>query len=96
MILPDLWVYTNFFVCGLAAIRLMNYQRNGAQYKFFPSFMAWLLIVAFGSVPLRILTNDYSHADPSEVAINVAGFILVMLAGGNVTKIFRGAKSDSR
>ena len=94
MILPDLWVYTNFFVCGLAAIRLMNYQRKGAQYKFLPSLMAWLLIVAFGSVPLRILTGSYPHPDPSEVAINVAGFFLVMLAGGNVTQIFRGAKRE--
>lgn len=96
MILPDLWIYTNFFVCGGAAIRLLNYRRNGAKYKFMPSLMAWLLIVAFGSVPLRILTNDYTHVDPSEVAINIAGFVLVMLSGGNVTRIFRGAKNDAR
>lgn len=94
MILPDFWLYINFFSCGLAVIRLVNYQRNGAQYKFMPSLMAWALIVLLGSVPLRILTNDYSHADPFEVGINFTLCILVLLAGGNVTQIFRGAKCE--
>ncbi|MDC9750995.1 phage holin family protein, partial [Proteus mirabilis] len=53
------WIYVNFFSCLFAVIRLVNYERNGAKYKFFPSLIAWVLIVMLGSIPLRILTNDY-------------------------------------
>nr|WP_234403010.1 phage holin family protein [Providencia stuartii] len=63
------WIYVNFFSCLFAVIRLVNYERNGAKYKFFPSLIAWVLIVMLGSIPLRILTNDYAHADPFEVGI---------------------------
>ncbi|WP_368859724.1 phage holin family protein, partial [Enterococcus faecalis] len=38
------WIYINFFSCLLAVIRLINYRRNGAQYKFGASFIAWVLI----------------------------------------------------
>lgn len=92
MTISMFWVYVNFFSCLLATIRLINYERNGAQYKFFPSLIAWVLIVLLGSVPLRILTDDYSHADPYEVGINLALCILILLSRGNVMQIFRGAK----
>ncbi|HHR6079094.1 TPA: phage holin family protein [Providencia alcalifaciens] len=88
------WIYINFFSCSLAAIRLINYQRNGAQYKFSASLIAWALIVLLGSVPLRILTNDYTCADPFEVGINVTLCVLILLSRGNVMQILRGAIHD--
>ncbi|PHM60922.1 phage holin family protein [Xenorhabdus ishibashii] len=94
MNVPILLVYINFFVCSLAVIRLMSYRRNGAQYKFIPSCIAWLLIVALGSVPLRILTNVYIESDPFEVAINVILCIQIILSDGNVNRMFRGVINE--
>lgn len=91
MTISMFWIYINFFSCSIAVVRLINYRRNGSQYKFIPSLSAWVLIVLLGSVPLRILTNSYAQADPFEVGINLTLCVLIVLAGGNVTKIFRGA-----
>ncbi|EMH6405731.1 phage holin family protein [Providencia rettgeri] len=91
---PTLLIYINFVVCSLAAIRLAAYRRNGAQYKFLSSFMAWMLIVVFGSIPLRILTDQYVQADPFEVAINVILCLQIIRSDGNINRIFGGVKAD--
>lgn len=97
MTISMFWIYINFFSCLLAVIRLINYDRNGAKYKFIPSFIAWVLIILLGSIPLRILTNDYTHADPFEVGINITLCSLIILSRGNVMQIFRGvSKNDTR
>lgn len=97
MTISMFWIYANFFSCLFAVIRLVNYERNGAKYKFFPSLIAWVLIVMLGSIPLRILTNDYAHADPFEVGINITLCALIILSRGNVMQIFRGvSKNDTR
>ncbi|WP_109397869.1 MULTISPECIES: phage holin family protein [Proteus] len=94
MTISMFWIYINFFSCLLAVIRLINYRRNGAQYKFGASFIAWVLIILLGSVPLRILTDDYSHADPFEVGINLSLCVLILLSRGNIMQIFRGVRHD--
>lgn len=92
MTISMFWIYINFFSCLLAVIRLINYDRNGAKYKFIPSFIAWVLIILLGSIPLRILTNDYTHADPFEVGINLSLCVLILLSRGNIMQIFRGVR----
>lgn len=87
---PEFWIDLNFSSCLFAVISLINYQRKGAQYKFFASFFAWILIVLLGSIPIRILTDSYITADPFEAGINFTLCILILVAGGNVMKIFRG------
>ncbi|WP_418941737.1 phage holin family protein [Proteus mirabilis] len=42
-------------------------------------------------------TNDYAHADPFEVGINITLCALIILSRGNVMQIFRGvSKNDTR
>lgn len=94
MTITLLLIYINFFACSLAALRLIAYRRNGAQYKFLSSFMAWMLIVVFGSIPLRILTDQYAQADPFEVAINVILCLQIIRSDGNINRIFGGIKAN--
>ncbi|MGV6984694.1 phage holin family protein [Providencia hangzhouensis] len=94
MTIPALLIYINFFACFLAVVRLASYRRNGAKYRFTSSCVAWLLIVAFGSIPLRILTDEHIKADPFEVAINVVICIQIIRSDGNINRIFRGFSAN--
>lgn len=80
----------NSTACGLIALRLMFYTRNGAEHKPLISFMAYLIVVATGSVPIRALMGDYPVHDISEAVLNTVICIAVFAAHGNVSKLFYG------
>lgn len=84
----------NFVVCTVSTVVLINFRRNGAKYRFAPSFLAWVLIVSMGSVPLRVLTGDYVAIDVSETVTNAVVCLLLVASKGNVAKIFRGARDE--
>jgi len=85
----QLLLYINAILCGIIALRLMMYQRDGAQHRWLGSIGAYLLIVASASVPIRVLTATYAAADISETLINLMFCWLVLRARGNIMKLFR-------
>ncbi|WP_392411051.1 phage holin family protein [Edwardsiella piscicida] len=84
-------LHINAAVCGVIAMRLLLFRRNGSQHKRLGAALAYILIVASASVTFRVLIGVYHAVDISETIINVFFMALVMRAKGNVMQLFWGA-----
>lgn len=85
----DLLPSVNALACGLMAIRLVAFRRNGAGYSRSASFCAYLLIVASGTVAIRILFGEYAEVDPAETLLNIALCVAMFAVKGNVRHFIR-------
>ncbi|TJZ75565.1 phage holin family protein [Chitiniphilus eburneus] len=80
----------NAVACAATCLRLLTYRRAGARHRPLYAWLAYVLIVATGTVALRTLLGVYPAAvDPSEVAINIVLCIAVFGVRGNVAELFR-------
>lgn len=84
------WLYA--LLCALVCVRLLLFRRAGGQHRPRVAWLAYLLIVAAGSVPLRLLFGQ-------PVPLDVSGFLAVLVlaaalvaARGNVADLFRPPK----
>ncbi|MCS4265003.1 phage holin family protein [Serratia sp. BIGb0163] len=82
--LNDYLLIVNAITCAVMAGRMLLYRRNGATHRPFVSFCAWVLIVASGSVTIRVLAGTYTHGNWSETLINMAFCVAVIASRGNV------------
>ncbi|KMY38383.1 phage holin family protein [Aeromonas caviae] len=74
-------------ICAAIAIRLATFNRNGGDYRPLPAMLAWLLTVAAGSVPLRVMLGAMPAPDPA--AVLLAAVVLTALIGsrGSVMRL---------
>ena len=74
-------------ICAAIAIRLATFNRNGGDYRPIPAMLAWLLTVAAGSVPLRVLLGVMPAPEPA--AVLLAAVVLTALIGsrGSVMRL---------
>lgn len=85
----DLLLSVNALACGLMALRLIAFRRNGASYNRTASLFAYLLIIASGTVAIRILFGEYRTVDPAETLLNIALCVAMFAAKGNVRHFMR-------
>ncbi|AUB46712.1 TPA: phage holin family protein [Klebsiella pneumoniae] len=80
------------------ALRVMFFQRNGSRHRRWGGWIAYFLIVAAASIPLRTAYSYLYHfpmtADLSEVVINAVMFAAVLKTRGNVVQIFKISRSQ--
>lgn len=75
--------------CSVISITLGTFQRKGAKHNRLMSFFSLILIIASGSIVIFILTGQYTSVNPPEAVLITALAVVVVLAGGNVGRIFR-------
>lgn len=81
-------LYINALLCAATCLRLIAYNRNGATHKPAIAWLAYVLIVATGSVTIRTFLGVYEiPVDPSEVVINSALCFATFCARGNVAAL---------
>lgn len=89
----------NAVICSCIAIRVGTFQRNGSQHRRWGAWVAYFLIVASASIPIRIAYALYYHtpmaADLSEVIINAVMLAAVLKTRGNVVQIFKIARPNN-
>lgn len=88
MTLADLLIITlSLSTC----LRLLFYSRNGASFKRYISFVAYLAIVATGSLGILVLIGQITFTQiPLPVIAALPTFTtLVFIARGNVSQILR-------
>ncbi|HBZ3185695.1 TPA: phage holin family protein [Klebsiella pneumoniae] len=94
----DLLLIANALICGGIALRVMFFQRNGSRHRRWGGWIAYFLIVASASIPLRTAYSYLYHfpmtADLSEVVINAVMFAAVLKTRGNVVQIFKISRSQ--
>ncbi|PVZ84851.1 phage holin family protein [Serratia sp. S1B] len=83
----------NSIACGLLALRLMFYSREGSIHRPLVSIAAYLITVAAGSVPIRALTGSYPMHDISGTVINTVLCIAVFAVRGNLAQLFDGLRA---
>ncbi|WP_374419481.1 phage holin family protein [Chromobacterium sp.] len=87
--LTEVLTLLNGAMCGATCLRLLSYRRQGARYKRWASLLAYLMIVASGSVAIRIALGQYRAIDFSECLLNIVLCLAVFSARGNVCDLLR-------
>lgn len=75
-------VYT--LICLAIFLRVILFDRRGGEYRALPAWLAWVLCVAAGSVPLRLLVGGLPVPDPSNVVLAVFLLCALLKSRGSV------------
>ncbi|MEB5667406.1 phage holin family protein [Aeromonas veronii] len=91
------FIYTALYalICAAIFLRVMLFDRKGGEYRALPAWMAWLLCVLSGSIPLRFLFGGIPVPDPA--AFGLALFLLcaVINTRGSVHHLLPRGKPSS-
>lgn len=96
MATSDPIVITNVVVCSAIVLRLMFFYKPGAKHQWWASWLAYLIILAYASVPFRSLFDVYVHTHWAAVVINLIFCAAVYRAKGNVATIFAVLRPGDR
>ncbi|WP_042958957.1 phage holin family protein [Erwinia tasmaniensis] len=88
MVINDLMVIINVVLCTAIVVRLMFFCKPGARHQCWASWLAYLIVLAYASVPFRFLLDDYSQTHWAVMIINMILCAAVYRAKGNVAIVF--------
>lgn len=95
MVTHDPETLINAAVCAVIAGRLLTFRRDGGAHVRWAAWLAYALILATGSVTIRIVMGTYEGTtDPAELLLNTVLCIMVLRTKGNVVQLFKGAKKS--
>lgn len=95
MEMNDVLVVCNVLLCSAIALRLMLFRSPGSSYQWWAAWLAYLLILAYASVPFRFIFDHYAHANWSSVLVNSIFCTAVYRAKGNIARLFRVLRPDT-
>ena len=87
MVTSDPMVIANVTICSAIALRLMFFRKPGAHHQWWASWLAYLLVLAYGSVPFRYFFENYNHTSWASITINLVFCAAVFRSRGNVAEI---------
>ncbi len=86
-----LWSYG--LLCGFIALRLLAFRRAAKeQHRPRMTWLAYALVVATGSVPLRLLFGEHVPLDVSSFVVVLVLALALCASRGNVADLFREPK----
>lgn len=88
MVISDPLVIANVVICMAIVLRLMSFRREGSSYQKWASWLAYLMILAYASVPFRFFFDHYEHTSWAIITINLLICAAVYRASGNVAVVF--------
>lgn len=86
---PETLLLFDALICSGIATRVLLFRREGSRHRSWGGWLAWLLIFASASVPVRILYGHYSSPDWSDVIIKAVFLAALIKTKGNVVQIFK-------
>ena len=89
MVINDPLVILNVVVCTLVVIRLSFFRKNGATHRRWASWLAYLLILIYGHVPLSWAFDHYGGTRFAIFILNLVICIAIFVVRGNVAKIIK-------
>lgn len=92
--LQEILLNLNAIICGAASIRLITFRRKHTGHNQRIAWLAWLLTIAMGSVPIRVLTGEYFYTDWTDVFINLLLCIMIFRSQGNVAHLLKVKSED--
>ncbi|MCT4713236.1 MAG: phage holin family protein [Ewingella sp.] len=91
--LNDILLAINFVVCSAIFIVLFHFARDGARFRRGISFLAMLLMVSAGAIPIMIGTGLIRQTSIPHTILAITLLVVVINARGNITRL---AKPFSR
>ncbi|WP_261877663.1 phage holin family protein [Pectobacterium carotovorum] len=76
----------NVIICAVIVVLLMFYRKNGARHRPLISWLAYLLVLVYASVPFRYLFGYYD-ANWLVVIVNLIICVAMLRARGNVARL---------
>lgn len=86
----------NVALCTVIALRLMLFRRASGSHRPWASRLAYALVIATGSVPIRAIFGAPPATDWASLAITSVLCVEILAARGNVVDLFRtGSNHDN-
>lgn len=95
MVISDPLVVGNVLLCSLIVVRLSLFRKNGARHRTWASWLAYLLILAYSTVPIRYMFDHYTNTHWAAFVINAVICVAVYRSSGNVAKLFSVLRHQS-
>ena len=77
----------NFIVCSAIFLVLFHFKRDGARFRRGISFLALVVMVSAGSVPIMIATGLIKQTSIPHTILAVTLLVAVINAKGNLTQL---------
>lgn len=87
MVASDPAALANAALCSVIVISLMFYQRGEAHHRPGVSIIAYLMVLAYASIPMRLAFGLYVDAHWLVVIANIFVCAAVLWARGNVARL---------
>ncbi|MEM6049608.1 phage holin family protein [Erwinia sp. P7711] len=87
MVTNDPMVIANVIICTAIALRLMFFRKAGAHHEGWASWLAYLFVLAYGSIPFRYFFDHYDHTSWSALLVNMIFCAAIYRAKGNVAEV---------
>lgn len=82
---PYVLLQLHAVVALVTGLLIAGFNRGDRKHKRHLSALAYLLALAFFSIPIRIWVGDYLYIDRSELVVNIGFLIVMILSRGNIT-----------
>lgn len=91
---PETLLLLNAIISSGIAIRVLLFRREGARHRWWGGWLAYVVIVAAASVPIRTVYGHYILPDWSDVIIKAVFLAALIKTKGNVVQIFKISRSQ--
>ncbi len=96
MVTSDPLVVTNVVTCSAIVLRLMFFRKPGSHYQWWASWLAYLIVIAYGTIPFRYFFDHYDHISWSSLLINMIICAAVFRSKGNMAEILAVLRPNRR
>ena len=87
MVTNDSMVIANVIICTAIALRLMMFRKGGAHHQCWASWLAYFIVLAYGSIPFRYFFDHYDNTSWASLVINSIFCAAVYRAHGNIAQV---------
>ena len=87
MVINDPAAVANAVICSAIVLMLMFYRRDGARHRPAISWLAYIAVLVYASVPFRFLFGLYHESNWLVVLANILICAAVLAVRGNVARI---------
>ena len=83
----DITALVNTIISLIIVIVLAFYRRKGSCHRPAVSWLAYLIVLVYGSIPFRYLIGEYHSSHWLVVTVNIVICAAVLRARGNVARL---------
>ncbi|WP_338112150.1 phage holin family protein [Rosenbergiella australiborealis] len=87
MLINEYAACVNTLLSTLIVLAISLYRRGSSTYRPAVSWLAWLVVITYGSIPLRYLTGQYEATHWAVVLTNLFICIMIFKVRGNLARI---------